>query len=116
VSNERLRVFTDAVRVTLRPGVTLAFGDCPDPAVDLTLDAEIDRHNFETLPAGTRIGWARGWPVEALDEAGVDRSRDLFATAQGELEIRQSFTPIMMTTDPAAARADCLFYAVHQRG
>jgi Succinylglutamate desuccinylase / Aspartoacylase family len=121
VSNERLSVFTDAVRVTLRPGLTVAFAEAPDPAADLTLDAEIDRHNFETLPAGTRIGWVRPdiWALAALDAGGVDRSRSLFAVEGGEragaLTIRQTFTPIMMTTDPDAAVGDCLFYAVHQR-
>jgi hypothetical protein len=118
VAQERLRVYTDSVRVTLRPGVSLGFAAAPDPSVDLTLDAEIDRHNFETLAAGTPIGWARpdgGWPLEARDLAGVDRSRALFALDGGLLTIRQSFTPIMMTTDAVAARIDCLFYAVHQR-
>jgi succinylglutamate desuccinylase len=117
-ANERLHVYTDSVRVTLRPGLTLAFGLDAAPATDVTLDAEIDRHNFQALPAGTRIGWARpeaGWPFLALDAGGVDRSRALFTIAGGVVQIEQTFTPIMMTTDPVAARGDCLFYAVHQR-
>jgi hypothetical protein len=118
VANRLLSVFSDPVRVILRPGLTLAFASRPDPRADVTLDAGIDRHNFETLANGTRIGWARpeaGWPLEARDASETDRSRTLFEVDSGALLIRHSFTPIMMTTDPAAARNDCLFYAVHQR-
>jgi hypothetical protein len=118
VGHEQLRVFTDVVRVTLRPGLRLAFAHHPDPSADLTLDPEIDRHSFETLPAGTHIGWLRpdaDWPLVAEDAAGVARARAFFAVVAGAVAIRQTFTPIMMTTDPVAARADCLFYAVQQR-
>jgi hypothetical protein len=119
VANRRLSVFSDPVRVTLRPGLTLAFASGRDPEAAVTLDDDVDCHNFETLAAGTRIGWVSagaGWPLEARDASGGDRSRDLFEVDAGALRTRQSFTPIMMTTDPTAARNDCLFYAVHQRG
>lgn len=118
VGRPRIRVFTDPVRVRLGQGLSLAFALAPEPAVHLTLDRELDRHNFETLAAGTRMAWVRpdaGWPLEARDAGGRDLSRELFAIDDGVLATRQTFTPVMITTDAAAAREDCLFYAVHQR-
>jgi hypothetical protein len=115
---QAVSILTDPVRICLRAGVELAFDERPHPEVDLTLDAEIDRHNFEFLPAGTRLGWVRpggGWPLQAADGEGRDQSRELFAVKEGTLLARRSFIPIMMTTDVAVARSDCLFYVVHQR-
>ena len=122
VPAEPMTILTDPVRVRARPGVMLAFADDDRPArtgaVDLVLDREIDRHNFQTLAEGTLLGWLRAgaaWPLVANDEGGQDISRDLFHTVGGELRTRASLVPIMMTTDPKAALGDCLFYAVHQR-
>ncbi len=112
-----MRILVDPVRVRLRAGLDLAFDEAPHPDAHLTLDAEIDRHNFEVLPMGTRLGWVRGdagWPLEAADAGGRDRSRELFAIQNGALVARTSLTPIMMTTNATVARVDCLFYVVHQ--
>lgn len=113
-----ISVLVDPVRVRLRADLRLAFDERPHPDVHVTLDADIDRHNFEVLPAGTRLGWVRadaGWPIEAEDAAGRDQSRTLFAVEEGALLARRSLTPIMLTTNAAVARADCLFYVVRPR-
>ncbi|HEX2659244.1 MAG TPA: succinylglutamate desuccinylase/aspartoacylase family protein [Polyangia bacterium] len=122
VSQQPMTLLIDPVRVRTRPGVTLAFADAGYQAragtVDVVLDREIDRHNFQTLPAGTRLGWLRDatpWPLIAVDQDGEDVSRELFHAVDGALETRTSIVPIMMTTDAASALGDCLFYAVHQR-
>lgn len=122
VSQQAMTILIDPVRVQTRPGLTLAFaGDgtlARSGSVDLVLDREIDRHNFQTLPARTRLGWLRDpatWPLVAVDQSGQDVSQDLFQAVDGALETRASIVPIMMTTDPVSALGDCLFYAVHQR-
>lgn len=110
-----VEVFVDPVRVHVRPGVELAFGERPHPDADLTVVGDVDRHNFELLPPGIHIGWVRsrdGWPVEALGADGEDRSREMFAIHDGVLETRVALMPIMMTTDARNALLDCLFYAV----
>ncbi len=117
-----LRVLRSPVRVEAIPGVALAFGSGPGPAgpgpgTDLVVDEEVDRHNFELLPAGTALGWARDgapWPLVARGADGRDRSRDLFAVEDGLLVARTAMVPIMMTTDPRIAVSDCLFYAVEE--
>ncbi len=111
---EAPRILANPVRVTLRPGLSLAFADSPLSA-DFVMDADVDRHNFQMLPAGTRLGWVRSSttpPVEARDASGVDRADELFAQRAGQLVTLCPLTPIMMTTVPEIAQSDCLFYAV----
>lgn len=108
-----LEVVVDPVRVRVRPGVALAFGDGPD-GEGLVVSREIDRHNFDVVPAGTCIGWLSSgsdWPIEALAAGDRDRSRELFAVEDGRLVTRIEMVPVMMTTHRENALADCLFYA-----
>jgi hypothetical protein len=112
-----LTLFRDPVRVTVRPGVTLAFAERPHPTADVTLTDDVDRHNFATLPAGEELGWVRDGareplPFLAIDGDGRDRAPDHLVVDGDRLRARADFVPIMMTTSPAAALADCLFYVV----
>jgi hypothetical protein len=109
-----IEVVVDPVRVSLRSGIDLDFGEGPSGGAGLTISRDIDRHNFELLPPGSCIGWlAPGcdWPIEALAAGGRDRSFELFELRDGRLETRVELVPVMMTTDRANALADCLFYA-----
>jgi len=116
---EPMEIFSSPSRVELTLSATLAFGSTPQPGADLTLDPDIDRHNFQSLASGTRIGFVREgsqWPVVVRDKCGADRSQELFQLdGRGCLLIRETLVPIMMTTDPQAAANDCLFYAVRRR-
>jgi hypothetical protein len=108
-----MAVLEKPLRVRARPEVRLAFGDRPVAGADLTLAADVDRHNFELLGPGVTVGWVGtegSWPIEARGADGVDVSRKWFALRDGRLETRRTGVPIMMTTDPIIARADCLFY------
>ena len=112
-----LRVLGEPVRVEAAAGVRLAFGTGPGPGVDLVVDEEIDRHNFELLPPGTELGWLAPdapWPLDARGADGRERSRELFEARDGRLVARATLVPIMMTTDPRIAASDCLFYAVRE--
>jgi len=111
---EDMQLLGDPIRVTLRAGTRLRFDRAPDAAADLTLDPDLDRHNFELLDAGAPLGWLRGdaLPLCAHDASGVDRAHDLFASHEGRLAAARPWIPVMVTTDPIAARIDCLFYVV----
>jgi hypothetical protein len=119
VHPESLEIFVAPIRVEIAPGLSIAFGDRPHSSAEVTIDGDVDRHNFETLEAGTRIGFVRPgtrWPLRALDEAGAERSHELFAVdVDGALVTRQAIVPIMMTTNPVIAVSDCLFYTVRRR-
>jgi hypothetical protein len=122
VPPQPMSILADPVRVKARAGITLAFADdaraVAAGGVELALDLEIERHNFQTLAPGTVLGWLRpgsSWPLEAMDETGRDLSRELFDVVDGALVTITSLVPIMLTTDAASALGDCLFYAAHQR-
>ena len=109
-----LDVVVDPVRVRVRPGIPLVFGDGPDDGDGLVMSREVDRHNFELVPPGTCIGWvppALDWPIEAIGAGGVDRAFELFAIEGNRVETRREMIPVMMTTHRENALADCLFYA-----
>lgn len=117
-NRERMRIFERPVRMCLRAEHTLAFAERPDPAASVTLDLEIDRHNFETIAPGTRLGWVsaeRAWPFEALDASGAEVSTSWLEITRGELVSRRAFTPFMLTTHATIACGDCLFYAATRR-
>ena len=112
----RMHLLRGPVRVRVRPDVSLAYGE--GAKADLTLDADVDRHNFRRQPAGTRIGWLRDsapWPFEALDARGTDVAHDLFERRGGAIVARRAIVPIMMTTSATIAHQDCLFYVVEER-
>lgn len=114
-----LMLLDSPVRVRVRAGMGLAFGSEADRTAALTISRDIDRHNFERLPAGSAIGWVRRdveWPLEATDADGLERSRALFETSEGVLRTRHEFVPVMMTTNQVIAKDDCLFYAVQPVG
>jgi hypothetical protein len=113
-----LDVLEAPVRVTLRPGVRVAFADAPRPGADLTVARDIDRHNFELVAPGSPLGWVADgvWPVTARGAGGIDVARELFEVREGVLRARRGLIPIMVTTRACAAERDCLFYAGRRAG
>ncbi len=113
-----LRVLHSPRRVQLKAGLSLSFAERPQAGIDLTLRGDIDRHNFAPLPAGSLLGWLEGadLPVTAHGAGPADLAPTLFQVEQGCLRTRCEMIPIMMTTDAAVARSDCLFYAMTPAG
>ncbi len=114
-----MRILCEPIRVCLSDHISLAFDDTPHPEAELTVSADIDRHNFELMPTGSSIGWLRadaGWPLDARRPDGSECSREIFRVHEGRLETRRDFVPIMMTTRPEIAQSDCLFYAAQEGG
>lgn len=107
-------VLIDPIRVSVKPGVRIAFADAPDPGVDFTVAGDVDRHNFEVVPSGASVGWVGEgvWPLEARGVSGRDLSREIFEVKGGRLCARRDMIPIMMTVDATIALSDCLFYVV----
>jgi hypothetical protein len=112
----KIRVLKLPMRARIRPGNRLVMAQRPDAGAELTLPDDLDRHNFETIPPGSRIGWVRGpnSPLELIDEHGDDRAADYFERRGDELVARLPFMPIMITVDAAIAANDCIFYVVHE--
>jgi hypothetical protein len=109
------RLYKDPLRVELRPGARVAFAEAADPGADVTLDCDVDRHAFQRIDAGRRIGWVArrdSLPICVVGPDRVDVAGEYFAVEGGALLTRRPLVPIMMTTSPAAAAVDCLFYVV----
>lgn len=104
------------MRARVWPGRRLVMAQRPDATADLTMPDDLDRHNFETVPVGSRIGWVRGEesPLALVDEQGRDRSAEYFERRGDELVARRPFMPIMITVDASIAASDCVFYVVHE--
>lgn len=118
VMADHVTILDEPVRVCVRPGIRVAFAQQRVDGVDLTLTDDIDRHNFQLLLPGAPVGWVgvQGpWPLEAHNAAGDELSHDFFVVRDGVLETRRGVVPIMMTTDPSIAVADCLCYLVRAR-
>jgi hypothetical protein len=109
------QLLRDPVRVRLVAGATVGFGSGDH---DLVLSADVDRHNFAVVDAGTVLGRLRAPGTRVLrvdgddDSHGTDISSALFAVEGDRLVTRVPIVPIMMTTNAAVAMSDCLFYAV----
>ena len=114
----RVEILHRPVRVRLRAGLRIGFDDHRQSGADVTCALDVDRLNFQSLPAGSHVAWISGdvdWPFEAWDESGNDVSARLFRREGCSIQTARQLIPIMMTTDPGIALADCLFYAVERR-
>lgn len=113
----QMDVLHRAVRVRVQPGLRIGFGDHRESGTDVTCALDIDRHNFQTLPAGSHVAWISSYverPFVATDEDGREVSEQLFVREGQAIQTARPLIPIMMTTDPTIALADCLFYAVER--
>ncbi|GAB4268639.1 MAG: hypothetical protein Kow0065_18990 [Methylomicrobium sp.] len=84
---------------------------------DLLLNKDLDRMNFNEIPAGTVWGSVDGLdslPVVALDENAIDVSERFFMLTDGELRIKRATMPSMLTLDETVIRQDCLCYLMER--
>ncbi|MFZ0789314.1 MAG: M14 family metallopeptidase [Chromatiaceae bacterium] len=96
-----------------------SFGFPPETA-DLVLNPEIEHFNFRELPPGTALGRVNGipgragLPLEVRDEGGLDVTERYFGLEGGELRLRQSVMPSMLTRNQVVIRQDCLGYLMER--
>ena len=113
-----VQVLRMPMRACIEPGRRLVMAQRRDPSADLTMPDDLDRHNFETVPVGARVGWlSKGRSaLQLLDERGEDRADEYFERNGDELVARRSIMPIMISVDASIAASDCVFYVVHEDG
>lgn len=96
----------------------IAFGFAEEEG-NLRLDPELERMNFCELPKGTLFATCNGHDairLDVRDEAGQDVSKRFFSLDQGELRLRQTVMPSMLTLDETVIRQDCLCYLMERYG
>lgn len=98
--------------VRVREDVSFAFGDCD---ADVRFDPAIDENNFKDLKPGTVLGeTSHGMPLQMINEAGRDVTKDYFVVNGGSLRLRKQAVPAMFTTDQRIVRQDCLCYLMER--
>ena len=112
---EDIDLFQVTTVVRVPDGLNFVFGES-DPDVDILFEPELDRLNFTELPPGTRLARAtrNGAMLRAFDIHGEDRTAAWFRVVEGELVMRRSAMPAMLTTDVEAVRQDCLCYLMER--
>lgn len=114
-----LEIFTTPVRVELKSGVTLTYGQQLALGIDLVLDEEIERFNFQEVNEHSVIGHISDRGLDALiarNSLGRNVIADLFRVEFGKLMPARPLKLFMATANATVARSDCLFYAVCAKG
>jgi hypothetical protein len=91
------------------------YAAAPVASADLTLSPDADQHNFDPVSPEEPLGWLGPRGLDALrvrDRSGRDLRAELFEARGRRLHTRHALDLLMVTTDAAIARSDCLFYAV----
>jgi succinylglutamate desuccinylase len=110
VGSREVDLFHSVARLRLTSDAEFGFNT---PHRQLSLDPDIDKHNFQELPYGTVLGSIKGPlrdQLQVLDEAGNDATDRYLSADDGELRLQRSVMPSMLTLDEEIVRQDCLCY------
>ncbi len=100
--------------VKMPHGISFGFGDAE---ADICFAEDLDHLNFLELPPGTALGSVApglGLGLEVYSEQGDVVTDRYFVLEQGELRLRKTVIPSMLTKDHAAIRDDCLCYLMER--
>jgi succinylglutamate desuccinylase len=114
VPHQDIDLFHTVAQVKIREEVGFAFA--PDEA-DLQLNPTLEHLNFCELPVGMAFGRIRphiGIGLDVRDERGENVGNRHFKVEDGELRLRQSVMPSMLTCNQAVIRQDCLCYLMER--
>jgi hypothetical protein len=110
-----METLRNPVRVELKPPFGIAYGDGPG-ASGVVLRNVVERYIFGTARVNERLGWLGPEGLQALT-AQTSNGREVLAElftvgVDNELLTARALKLFMVTSHPAAAIGDCLFYAV----
>ncbi len=101
--------------VEIRPDVHFSVGG-GDASAEFALDSGIDRLNFRQLPAGTAFGEVRAerWPIRVTAPDGREISDRFFEIRAGQLRLKRSAMPSLLTPSARIIRQDCLCHLMER--
>ena len=114
VAPQDIDLFHTVARVCVSPDATVGFAPA---AEDIVFEPDLDRLNFQEIPVGTMLGRINGGGLSLLDvrdEEGREVSLDYFDVKEGQLCLRRSVMPSMLTRDVDIIRQDCLCYLMER--
>lgn len=116
-----LHLFHTVVTMRVSHDARFFFGDPParNEGLDeaLRFRPDFDWFNFRELEAGTIFANAgEHWRehLTVIDDAGRDRAAEFFEYSGGELRLRKTVMPSMLTLDQRVIRQDCLGYLMER--
>lgn len=116
LSNDKLQVFVQPIRVTAQEGVSLCYSDSAEPDVGITLLTRIEQLNQQPIEPGTCLGWLHPKMtdcLQAINDKGINVINDMFdRDSQNRLVAKNKLQLFMATSRADIALSDCLFYAV----
>jgi hypothetical protein len=108
-------LYTVRGRVLIDPSARMVF-EHGAPG-DVEFPASLEKWNFFDRPAGSTFARILNGnnPVRVTTETGEDVTDDCFRRDGDRLILTRDFTPVMLTTNETAIRADCLGYLMEKR-
>lgn len=110
--SEHQQVMNIFAVVKIKKDISIAIrGDTMQP-VDFEIHDDLDYHNFHQLDAGTSFGYVQTneIPLTVTDPFDHDITDHYFYIDGGQVRLKQSVMPAMITLSTRAIRLDCLCY------
>ncbi|MDX1560953.1 MAG: succinylglutamate desuccinylase, partial [Marinobacter sp.] len=107
------------IRVELAPEATIEYRLEPTGRADLTLPPNIEHRNFGIVSPDEPLGWVGEKGLGILTAISHNRKENMekvLRVKDGQIYAAQAIRAFMITTNPAIAKSDCLFYAVKATG
>lgn len=112
---KELHIYAHPLRFEIHDDVSIGYGEAPLENIDVTLEADIEIHNFGVTDKDCFLGWVGEKGLDyftAIDDHGNDIKEDLFYVSDGKLYTKKMLRLFMVTPRPEIAKKDCLFYLV----
>ena len=110
-----LEYFRHPIRLELKPGCDIAYGDHSLLPAGITLLPDIEDYNFGYVDGSNQLGFVSG-DIDSIlsirSPLGNQPASALFEQHQGAIFPSRRLKLFMITTNPEIARKDCLFYLV----
>ena len=114
-----IEVLSNPVRIELKQDTTIVYETQPGATADLILPPDIEHLNFGVVKPDHCLGWVgnKGLAgLQAINRSGDNIVDRILRVENGALYPARPIKAFMITTNPAIAKSDCLFYAVSDRG
>jgi hypothetical protein len=113
IPEQDINIFHTVARVTIPPEIYFGFDS---PEADLDLNGDLEYFNFRELPRGTALGrlHTKKPPLRVRDDLDQDLYHHYFMMEQGELRLRETVMPSMLTLNQEVIRQDCLCYLMER--
>lgn len=110
---ENPEIYHTFARMKVDKNAVIDFNDSPCTTSDLSFVSNLDENNFEMVPKGAHMGFAKDLKfIRVEDNKGFDLTSDFLKVIDGELKVNRSFIPSMFTKDIYVMKEDCLGYVM----